>query len=307
MSNAFLEAAAQGKNTWWRYVATVVVFLIATLIIGALPIAVVAVVFQVDNNPLTSVNPETAAITGLSPALGLALQLLPFVCGLVALLGGVALFHRRHPRTLVTPGRPINWGRIAAAAGLWAALAGAAAVVEALLYPGRYAFTPNLGDFIPYALVAIILLPLQTSAEELFFRSYLLQGVGRLIRQPVVLSLLSGLAFAVPHLANPEVSVDFWPVMAGYFVTGVGLAALTLRTESAEVALGLHAGNNLFAALFATFPGSALASPALFTANTLDPWYSLISGAVALVVFWVIASRWREAAPAVGAGGSEGT
>jgi hypothetical protein len=71
------------------------------------------------------------------------------------------------------------------------------------------------------------------------------------------------------------------------------LAALTLHTESAELALGVHAGNNLFAALFVTFPASALASPALFTANTLDAWYGLISLAVALAVFWVIASRWR--------------
>lgn len=291
MSNAFLDAAGQGQNEWWRYALNVAWVLFATLFLGAIPLGVLLVVLMLDNDPATTFNATTGALSGVLPALGLALNLLPFVAGLAALLGGVALLHRRSPRTLVTPGRPIAWGRVAQGAGVWVALVVGMSVVEALLFPGRYAFTPNLGQLLPFAVVALLLLPLQTSAEELFFRSYLLQGAGRLTRNPVALSALSGLAFALPHAANPEVAVSFWPVMGFYFLLGAVLAALTLRTESAELALGVHAGNNLFTALFANFEGSALPTPALFTAATFDPWYNLIGVAVALAVLWAVCGR----------------
>ena len=296
--NAFLEAAALGRNDWWRYLLTTAGVLFATLVLGALPLAAVAVWLLLDNNPATQLDGATGAVIGVPAWLGLLLTLLPFVAGLAALLGGVALLHRRSPVTLVTPGRPINWGRLVAAGAAWALLAAGMAVVEALLYPGRYAFTPDLPALIPYALVALVMLPLQTSAEELVLRSYLMQGVGRLVRQPLVLALLSALVFALLHGANPEVGVDFWPVMGFYFLFGLALALLTLRTESAELALGVHAGNNLFAALFATFKGSALPSPALFTANAFSPWYNLIALAVGLAVFALLFARKLAAAPA---------
>ncbi|MCC7362597.1 MAG: CPBP family intramembrane metalloprotease [Anaerolineales bacterium] len=299
--NAFLEAAAQGRNDWWRYALNTAWVLFATLFLGSLPLMAVAVWLLLDNDPATQLDATTGALLGVPPWLGLALTLGPFVAGLAALLGGVAVLHRRSPVTLVTPGRPIRWGRIAAAGAAWALLVAGMSVVEALLYPGRYAFTPNLPALIPYALVAVLLLPLQTSAEELLLRSYLMQGVGRLVRRPWVLAGLSGLVFGLLHGANPEVGVDFWPAMAFYVLFGVALAALTLRTESAELALGVHAGNNLFAALFSTFKGSALPSPALFTANAFSPWYNLIALAVGLAVFaWLFARR--PAPPPVQAG-----
>ncbi len=55
-----------------------------------------------------------------------------------------------------------------------------------------------------------------------------------------------------------------------------------------ELALGMHAGNNLFAALFANYTITALPSPALFTIRTLDPVYSLISVVIGLRVFYAI-------------------
>jgi uncharacterized protein len=291
MSNAFLDAVGQGQNHWWRYALNVASVLFATLFLGAVPLGVAVVAVSLDADPATTFNTTTGALLGVPPALALVLMLAPFAAGLVALLIGTRLLHRRSPRTLITPGPAIRWGRVALGAAVWVALALVMSLVEALLFPGRYTFTPNLPQLLPFALAALVMIPLQSSAEELFFRSYLLQGAGWLVRNPIVLTLLSALAFALPHAPNPEVTAGFWPVMAFYFLFGATLAALTLRTASAELALGVHAGNNLFTALFANFKGSALASPSLFTVTTLDPWYNLAAVAVALAIFLIVFGR----------------
>ncbi len=74
----------------------------------------------------------------------------------------------------------------------------------------------------------------------------------------------------------------------GYFAMGFFLALITLRDEGMELALGMHAANNLFAALFANYTITALPSPSLFTVQTLDPVYSLVSLIVGLIVFYAV-------------------
>jgi membrane protease YdiL (CAAX protease family) len=294
MPHSFLDGAALGQNHWWRYVLTVALVLFAAFILGSVPLFGGLLVVMFDGRDATTFDPATGALVGINPTLSFILLMCPFVAWLAALLGSVAVIHRRHPRTLVRAGAPIRWGRAVLGGAVWAVLVAAMALVESFLFPGRYAFTPNLLVFLPFALVALILTPVQTSAEELLFRSYLLQGAGRLLRQPIALAALSGLFFALPHAANPEVSVSFWPVMGFYFLFGFALAALTLRDQGAELALGVHAANNLFTALFANFEGSALQTPSLFTASGFDPWYNLIGTAVALGIFFLV---FRRAAP----------
>jgi len=291
MPNPFLDAARLGRNDWWRYALTVVVVLFATLVVGSVPQVAGLLYVMLDGSGATTFDPLTGAFVGLNPTLSFSLLLFPFILWFASLLLAVAVIHRRHPRTLVTPGPRIRWGRLLAGGSVWVVLVSGMSLLEAVLFPGRYAFTPNLAALLPFTLAAVILIPLQTSAEELFFRSYVLQGAGLLVRQPVVLAVLSGLLFALPHIANPEVRANFVAVMAFYFVFGAALALITLRDGGAELALGVHAANNLFTALFANFEGSALQTPALFTASGFDPWYNLFGSAMALLVLYLVFGR----------------
>jgi membrane protease YdiL (CAAX protease family) len=136
--------------------------------------------------------------------------------------------------------------------------------------------------------VALILIPLQTSAEELFFRGYLLQWMGLRLKNKWLLSLLNGVLFFLPHVANPEMAVDSLLIGLGYFVFGFFLALITLQDDGMELALGIHAANNLFAAIFANYTITALPSPALFTIQTLDPAYGLISLVIGATVFYIV-------------------
>jgi MFS superfamily sulfate permease-like transporter len=77
----------------------------------------------------------------------------------------------------------------------------------------------------------------------------------------------------------------------GYFAMGFFFSLITLRDQGIELALGVHAANNLFAGLFANYEVSALPSPSLFTVQTLDPAYGLISLVVGMIVFYIVFFR----------------
>ncbi len=162
------------------------------------------------------------------------------------------------------------------------------ALGEALLHPGRYTLTMDIPHYIPFIFMALILTPIQTSAEELFFRGYLLQAFGLRLRNIWMLSILSGLIFMAPHLLNPEARVDYFLMGAYYFLIGAVLAFVTLRDGQLELALGLHAANNLFTALFVNSTITVLPTPSLFTVGTLDPVYSVIAATIGLALFMLI-------------------
>jgi membrane protease YdiL (CAAX protease family) len=284
----FLEAAQSGRNEWWRYLLGIGLIAFATLFIGGVPLGAAVIYVATDGNPATDVNLTTGALIGINPAISLALTLTPFILAFFAIVIVARLIHGRPATSLVAPGRPIRWGRLAQGFGAWLVVAAVISLVEAVIFPGRYSLTLDPGRLLPFAVVAVLLFPLQSSAEELFFRGYLLQGLGRLTRNRLLLASLTGLIFAGLHIENPEVGAEFWLVMAFYFVFGVVLALITLRDNGLELALGVHAANNLFTALVANFKGSAVESPAIFTASGFTPWYNLASTVVGLAVIYAV-------------------
>jgi membrane protease YdiL (CAAX protease family) len=174
--------------------------------------------------------------------------------------------------------------------------------LEALTHPGRYALTLELPRFVPFALLALVLVPIQSSAEELLFRGYLLQGFGLRLRSIWVLSLLSGLIFGLPHLFNPEAGVHFWWMGLYYVSIGAALAFITLRDGRLELALGMHAANNLFTALFANYSGSVLPTPAVFTARSVDPPFAFLTLLAGLLLFVLVFFGGRRALAKLSAG-----
>ena len=129
------------------------------------------------------------------------------------------------------------------------------------------------------------------------FRGYAMQGLGLLTRRPALIAVASSLVFTVPHLLNPEVHEHGVLIMAAnYFVIGMLLATITLRDGRLELAIGVHAVNNVFLALVANYEGSALTTESIFTARELDPVYSLATMIVGTLVFhWWMFRRGAEA------------
>ena len=271
----YLDLALEGRNEWWRYLLGVATVAFFWLVLGYVPYILL----------------QRAGLTE-PPFDFVAINLSIFVM-LAGLAVAVKLIHGRSLRSLVTPADRIDWARVARGAAVWAMLAIAAAAMEHVLYPGRYYLSFDPGRFPAFLALVLALTPMQSAVEELVFRGYVMQGLGLLTRRPLAIAVLSSLAFTAPHLLNPEVQEHGAIIMAAnYFVIGMLLASVTLREGRLELAIGLHAANNVFLALIANYEGSALTTESVFTARELDPAYSLATLIVGAVVFhWWIFRR----------------
>jgi membrane protease YdiL (CAAX protease family) len=271
----YLAAADIGSNGWWRYVLGVI-FIAAFWIIGGG--YVYAWVLAI---PLGAVSDFVA--------LNASILML-----LVAVVITVVVLHRRPWRTLITPAPAIDWRRVVLGGTVWGVLLLLGAAVESLIYPGRYTWTADWSRWLPFVAAALLLTPLQCLAEELMFRGYLIQGLARMSRHPVFLALVSSIVFTLPHLLNPEVEAyGAWIMAANYFAMALFFATIALRDGRLELAIGAHTSNNLLLALGVNYADSVFETPSLFTANTLDPVYSLFTLLLGAAVFhlWVFRVR----------------
>ena len=131
-------------------------------------------------------------------------------------------------------------------------------------------------------ILVLLFVPMQTTAEELVFRTTL----GRLFirnEQPknigkiLGISLLSGALFLAPHLANPEVAAYGMVVaLFSYFLVGFMLMLISLLTGSFEGALAIHAINNIYAMMFVTGEVSAVSFPAFFVEADTSAWVNCV-------------------------------
>ena len=293
----FLDLARQGKNDWWRFVLAVLLMLFMWQVLGTLPVVALVILGMLKAGPQTGTIP--AGLPGMDSLAGFVALMLASVFFISGIFLAMRFIHQRAWRTLITPSRSIDWGRLFQGFGLWFVLSALMSLVEALLHPGRYVWSLDLPRLIPFAFLALVFIPIQIGAEELFFRGYLLQGFGLRVRNIWVLSVISGLAFGLPHLLNPEASVNYPLLGLYYFAFGFSLAYITLRDGRLELALGAHAANNLFSVIFANYTITVLPSPSLFTITVLDAFYSVTAGLIGMAIFiaWFI-RPWRSKTPA---------
>jgi len=270
----YLALVHRGRNQAWRYAASVLVILLFAQVLGSIPFLLLA---------------QRYDYSGLRAFLALNLGVLVELAGLVI---AVVLIHRRSLLTLITPHARIDWQRAAQGFAVWFALDAAASVIESCLFPGRYRYTFNPDTFFLFAAVALCLTPLQAATEELLFRGYVMQALGLLVKRPAVIAIASSLLFMLPHLANPEVASSPLLVPPQYLALGLLLAAVTLRDGRLELAIGIHAANNIFSGLVANYEDSVLTTDAIFT-SSFDAVYSLAALIAASVATYLILFGWR--------------
>lgn len=122
-----------------------------------------------------------------------------------------------------------------------------------------------------------------------------MQGMGLWTRYAALPVLGSSLLFMAAHLTNPEMIENMYLIPVLYLVMGLFLAIITVKSNSLELAIGVHAANNLFAVLIMNYANSALPAPSLFMASKIDPVASLVSFLLVAAAFYWIMFVWRKA------------
>jgi membrane protease YdiL (CAAX protease family) len=210
MTSQYLSLAKQGKNVWWRYVISIFLILFLYQIMGVIPIVILSAALTLDKNPATQLNPETLQFEGVEPLLPYLVLNFASIFLLAGLYISVRFLHQRRMITLVTPNEQVRWKRIFQGFGLYFLLTFVISFVGIVLSPSEYQLTFKPSQFLVFLPIALVITPIQTSAEELFFRGYLLQGIGLKTRSLLIPILGSSLLFMLPHLLNPEVKLNFF-------------------------------------------------------------------------------------------------
>lgn len=268
LGGTYLDLARLGKNAWWRYVLSVVIVVYSWVALAGVLTTTLGFLARHDGDPRTYLDVGTVKMLGFDPVLEYAFLNLSIAVQIVGVYVAVRFVHRRPFLTLIGSMDRVRWGRAAQSFGLFFALVAVQGAVGYLIDPTAYrlAFDPlRLLVLLP---IVLLLTPLQTSAEEVLHRGYLLQSFGLLTRKPYLLCAGSGLLFVLPHLINPDIpddTVGFFVSVAYYCWFGSLMALVTLKDDGLELALGAHAANNLFIDILVDSPGSGTAQIAVFS------------------------------------------
>lgn len=248
----YIAQAFNVLHDWWRYLVGLI-FIVIAVIIGQLPFTAAVLIKSFSNGDGMDGLDETKMMSLLEPNLNLFLMLLSFAIGLLGLFLVVKYLHKQSITHLTTSRKKIDWKRFWFVFLLWGILSSSLVLVDYFfIAPDDYVLNFKLVPFIILCVIAIILVPLQTSFEEYLFRGYLMQGIGVLVKNKWMPLIITSLIFGLLHIANPEVD-KLGPVIMVYYIgTGLFLGILTLMDEGMELALGFHAANNLFTALLVT-------------------------------------------------------
>jgi len=165
-------------------------------------------------------------------------------------------------------------------------------LVSYFMDPGNYAFHFDGSKFFILVLISLLILPIQTSFEEFLMRGYLMQGIGLAAGNRWIPLIVTSTIFGLLHIFNPEVQeYGVGIMMVNYIQIGLMLGIITLMDDSLELALGVHAANNIYGATMVTFSASALKTPALFTMQELNINTMTIAGLVGSFIFILLLAK----------------
>lgn len=200
--------------------------------------------------------------------LTLFLILLPFAVVLPFIYLVVTRLHQRSFLSLITSRDRVDYKKILFSFFLWGAVSALMVIFDYMMSPEDYVWNFKPLTFLILLLISVVMIPLQTSMEELIFRAYLMQGFGVLFKNRWMPLLITSILFGLLHIWNPEIDKLGIHLIWYYIGTGLFLGVITLMDEGLELALGFHAANNLVTALLVTASWTAFQTESLLIDNS---------------------------------------
>lgn len=260
----YIQQAYKGNNQWYHWIFTLILVFFGWQIIGIFPLSGVAIFYSSDMNEFANAAQNNFMTLGIDKNLFLFLIIISFISGLLTLILGVKYIHRRTFKSLVTSRNLIDWKRFWFAFFTWGIIAIILTIVGIFMSPENYIWNFKPIPFFTLLAVSFLFLPFQTTFEELLFRGYLMQGIGTVVKNRWFPLIFTSVCFGLLHGANPEVEKLGAISMVFYIGTGFFYGIITLMDEGTELALGLHAINNIIAAFLVTTNWTVFQTDALY-------------------------------------------
>ncbi|WP_424493961.1 lysostaphin resistance A-like protein [Salinimicrobium sp. GXAS 041] len=245
----YIKQIYKAKTDWWRYMIGIFIIFLFWQVIGGIPL-LGAIFLETGPDFLSLTMAEMMQV--LDSNLTFFLMLLSFVAGLGALLFVIKIIHQQSIKEATTSRKKIDWGRFFFGFGLISTFTIVGVLIDYNMNPDDYLWNFDPVPFTILVLIAVVMVPLQTSFEEYLFRGYLMQGLGALAHNRWFPLIITSVVFGGMHILNPEVEKLGYIIMVYYIGTGFLFGIITLMDEGMELALGLHAGNNLIGAMLVT-------------------------------------------------------
>ncbi len=302
MINKYQEMARVGDTRPSRFVASSSIILYFYLFLGGIIGSIPFIVLLFTNREVIY-DPQVFTDTMgflqkyINPMVNYIFTNLSIYCMLLGIFIAIKFIHYRSLKSLITTRERIQWGRFWIGFLVYGFLVLLGTLVDYFISPEAYSITFDASKFWIALPIILIMTPIQTTTEELVFRGYVIQSFGLKIKNGILLSLISGFLFTVPHLMNPEIYASnklgiFSTIcmVLNYFVVGMLFALITVKTNSLEIAMGAHAVNNLIAFVLVGYPDSALPTNTVFFTTNFEPVSGLVSVILTGILFYFISA-----------------
>ncbi len=149
---------------------------------------------------------------------------------------------------------------------------GGVAAITFAVTPQDFSWPQRTADFYGWLALGLVVIFIQSAAEEIFFRGFLLRVWGAVIPYPLIVCGLLMALFISIHIPNPDMQRDLAMGLV-VFIGGEAVAyAALLRTKTLSASMGLHWANNIFAIFLVVTVPLTDSSAAVFVYT--DPVYT---------------------------------
>ena len=192
----FIEQGVHPENKFWKYIIGSLVIILASTL-GQIPLMVAVFIKSLSEGKNIPTNTEDL-MKVFDSNLTLFLILFSFVFALTSIYYVVRYFHNQSFISITTSRDKVDWNRILFSFSIWTFFTIASTVGFYFFSPESFVFNFKPIPFLILVVIAIVMIPIQTSTEEYVFRGYLMQGFGiGTLNKKFVIGILYTILFAL--------------------------------------------------------------------------------------------------------------
>ena len=268
------------KNFWYYILGSFIIILFSTF--GQIPLMfyLPSEIPSPDSNPMD-------ILKGIPSNLRLFLLLISFAITVPGIWLTVTKLHDLPFISVITGRKKIDFERILYSFMIFGTAISSLVFLDYSLNPDDYQGNFKIKEFIILFIIAISLIPIQISVEEIVFRGYLMQGFGNWFNSRFMALFLSSTVFGLLHFSNPEIDALGNKFIVQYITAGFILGIIALMDDGLELSLGLHAAQNLIGVLILTADWTVLQTESILK-YTADPEIRTVDLLISLSIYLII-------------------